>query len=89
MEVEIQEVQVGVIMSIPLLFLLRLTIAVLGWRLRISTFKVVMNFAEASSMQMEEVNLSLQSSETGGALIIEEFAVLMKVLILPVTVTIG
>ena len=38
---------------------------------------------------MEEVNLSPQSSETGGALIIEEFAVLMKVLILPVTVTIG
>ena len=88
MEVEIQMVLVGVTMSLLLLFLLRLTIAVLGWRLRISTFKVVMSFAEASSMQMEEVNLSLQSSETGGALIIEEFAVLMKVLILPVTVTI-
>ena len=37
---------------------------------------------------MEEVNLNPQSSETGGTLIIEEFAVLMKVLILPVTVTI-
>jgi len=48
MEVEIQEVLVGVTMSLLLLFLLRLTIAVLGWRLRISTFKVVMNFAEAS-----------------------------------------
>jgi hypothetical protein len=48
MEVEIQEVLVGVTMSLLLLFLLRLTIAVLGWRLRISIFKVVMNFAEAS-----------------------------------------
>ena len=75
-------------MSLLLLFLLRLTIAVLGWRLRISTFKVVMIFAEASSMQMEEVNLSPQSSATGGKPITEELAVPMKVLILPVTVTI-
>ena len=102
MEVEIPTVQVEMVaivmmmmtevveitMSLLLLFLLRLTIAVLGWNLRNSTSKVVMNFAEAPSMRMEEVNLSPQSSETGGALIIEEFAVLMKVLNLPVTVTI-
>ena len=79
---------VEITMSPLLLFLLRLTIAVLGWNLRNSTSKVVMNFAEAPSMRMEEVNLSLHTSGTSGTLITDQFAVLMKLLLLPVTVTI-
>ena len=72
------------------LFLLRLTIAAPGWRLTISFLsKVVMNFAEASSMMRgEEISLSHQGSGTFGTQITEEFAVLMKILLLPVTVTI-
>ena len=79
---------VEITMSPLLLFLLRLTIAVLGWNLRNSTSKVVMNFAEAPSMRMEEVNLSPHTSGTSGTLITDQFAVLMKLLLLPVTVTI-
>jgi len=79
---------VEITMSLLLLFLLRLTIAVLGWNLRNSTSKVVMNFAEAPSMRMEEVNLSPHTSGTSGTLITDQFAVLMKLLLLPVTVTI-
>ena len=87
MEVEIQIVLMGVTMSLLLLFLLRLTIAVLGWNLRISTFKVVMNFVEASSMRKDLINLSPHTSGTSGTLTTEEFAVKMKPLLLPVTVT--
>ena len=91
MEVEIPTVQESKPeMSLLFLFLLRLTIAAPGWRLTISFLsKVVMNFAEASSMMRgEEISLSHQGSGTFGTQITEEFAVLMKILLLPVTVTI-
>lgn len=83
-----EEVQVEITMSPLLLFLLRLTIAVLGWNLRNSTSKVVMNFAEAPSMGMDNFHLSPQTSGTSGTLKTEELAVLMKLILLPVTVTI-
>ena len=87
MEVEIPTLLEEITMSLLLLFLLRLTIAVLGWNLRISTFKVVMNFVEASSMRKDLINLSPHTSGTSGTLTTEEFAVKMKPLLLPVTVT--
>jgi hypothetical protein len=76
--------------KVPLVFLslLRLIIAVPGWKLKIWTFKVAMNFAEESLMGIVEMILRPLVSGTFGTLKTEISAVLKKMMLPSVTVTI-